>query len=78
MRVPAWSDTYLHEVRFGFDQGRGDPAFFLTSIGEAFTANRVTQLVRGRANAADLGRSGKRHLFRHGGATLMLVIRGKS
>jgi integrase/recombinase XerD len=32
----------------------------------------MTQLVRGYVNAADLGKSGSCHLFRHSCATLML------
>lgn len=71
-RALAWCGKYLHEVRPGLDQGRGDPAFFLTSLGEAFTANRMTQLVRGYVSAANLGKSGSCHLFRHSCATLML------
>jgi integrase/recombinase XerD len=68
----AWYEKYLHEVGPGLDQGRGDPAFFQMSLGEAFTANRMSQLVRGYVNTADLGKSGSCHLFRHNCATLML------
>ena len=53
-----------------------DPAvlstLFLTHLGEPFTPNRLTQLVRGYIQAADLGKSGSCHLFRHTMATLML------
>lgn len=36
------------------------------------TANRMTQLVRSHINAAELGKSGSCHMFRHSCATLML------
>ena len=71
-RALAWCEKYLHEVRPALDQGGGDPSFFLTSLGEAFTANRMTQLVRAYVSAANLGKSGSCHLFRHSCATLML------
>lgn len=71
-RALAWCEKYAAEVRPALDLTGRDPAFFLTSLGEAFTANRMTQLVRGYVNAADLGKSGSCHLFRHSCATLML------
>src|SRR5215210_3276069 len=45
---------------------------FLTSMGEAFTPNRLTQLVRRYVRAAEIGKRGSCHLFRHTMATLML------
>jgi integrase/recombinase XerD len=45
---------------------------FLTTTGEPFTPNRLTQMVRDYVNAADFGKSGSCHLFRHTMATLML------
>ena len=45
---------------------------FLTHLGEPFTPNRLTQLVRGYVQSAELGKSGSCHLFRHTMATLML------
>src|SRR5690606_34093114 len=47
-------------------------SFFLTSLGEGFAPSRMTQLVRGYVRAADLGKSGSCHPFRHTMATLML------
>jgi integrase/recombinase XerD len=74
-RALTWIDRYQHEVRPGLVVGR-DPAvlstLFLTHLGEPFTPNRLTQLVRGYIQAADLGKSGSCHLFRHTMATLML------
>jgi integrase/recombinase XerD len=68
----AWCEKYLHGVRAEFDMTGHDPAFFLTSLGEAFTPNRMTQLVRNHIIAAEIGKSGSCHLFRHSCATLML------
>jgi integrase/recombinase XerD len=74
-RALTWIDRYEHEVRPALVVGR-DPAvlsrLFLTHLGEPFTPNRLTQLVRGYVQAADLGKSGSCHLFRHTMATLML------
>lgn len=71
-RALRWYEKYLHEIRPQFDLTGRDPAFFLTSLGESFTANRMPQLVRGYVNAADLGKSGSCRLFWHNCATLML------
>lgn len=71
-RALAWAAKYLHEARPGLDLTGRDPALFLTHLGEAFTPNRMSQLVRTHIQAADLGKSGSCHLFRHSCATLML------
>ena len=52
--------------------GPDDGTLFLTNLGESFTPNRLTQLVRDYVDAAELGKSGSCHLFRHTMATLML------
>lgn len=74
-RALAWIDRYQKDVRPELVVGR-DPAtrstLFLTHTGEPFTPNRLTQLVREYVQAADLGKSGSCHLFRHTMATLML------
>ena len=71
-RAIAWCEKYIYEVRPGYvvepDEGR----LFLTAEGESFSANRLTQLVRNYVNAADIGKKGACHLFRHTMATLML------
>ncbi len=71
-RAAAWIDKYLYEARPQLLVGPDEGALFLTSTGEAFTANRLTQLVRNYVKAAELGKSGSCHLFRHTAATLML------
>jgi integrase/recombinase XerD len=45
---------------------------FLTNTGESFTPNRLTQLVRNYVDAAQIGKRGACHLFRHTMATIML------
>lgn len=45
---------------------------FLTQEGEELSPNRLTQLVREHVTAAELGKTGACHLFRHTCATLML------
>ena len=47
-------------------------AVFLINLGEAFTPNRLSQMVRGYVQGADLGKSRSCHLYRHACATLML------
>jgi integrase/recombinase XerD len=71
-RAIAWIDRYQTQVRPGLVIERGNATLFLTQAGEAFTPDRLTQLVRGYVNAADLGKSGSCHLLRHTMATLML------
>ncbi len=71
-RAAAWIDKYLYEARPQLLVGPDEGALFLTSTGEAFTANRLTQLVRNYVKAAELGKTGSCHLFRHTAATLML------
>ena len=71
-RALAWIDRYLERVRPDLLVTRHQSVLFLTQAGEAFTPDRLTQLVRGYVNAADTGKTGSCHLFRHTMATLML------
>jgi len=70
-RAVAWIQRYQEDVRPGLVAEPDDGTLFLTNLGEAFTPNRLTQMVRGYVRAADLGKSGSCHLFRHAMATLM-------
>ena len=45
---------------------------FLTTLGTPFEPGRLTQLVREAVDAAETGKRGACHLFRHTMATLML------
>ncbi|MCH6259227.1 site-specific tyrosine recombinase XerC [Puniceicoccaceae bacterium K14] len=71
-RALAWTNRYLEESRPSLESTKSDDALFLTNLGEAFTPNRLTQMVRDYVKAADLGKTGSCHLFRHAAATHML------
>jgi integrase/recombinase XerD len=71
-RCVAWIDKYLSDVRPSLVVDVADRTLFLTNLGEAFTPNRLTQLVRNYVDAASIGKRGACHLFRHTMATLML------
>jgi integrase/recombinase XerD len=71
-RALRWIDRYQTQVRPELVIGRGNATLFLTQAGEAFTPDRLTQLVRGYVEAANTGKSGSCHLLRHTMATLML------
>jgi integrase/recombinase XerD len=71
-RAVAWLERYLNDVRPGLVVLPDEGTIFLTSTGESFSPNRLTQLVRKYVDAAELGKRGACHLFRHTMATLML------
>ena len=71
-RALGWIDKYIVEVRHSLILDPNDTTLFLTHLGEAFTANRLTQMVREYVDAANIGKRGSCHLFRHTMATLML------
>lgn len=71
-RAIAWLEKYLYEVRPELVVGPDEGTLFLTNVGESFTPNRLTQLVRHYIDDAELGKRGSCHLFRHTMATLML------
>ncbi len=70
-RALKYCEKYLYDQRPILDLV-GDPSFFLTSLGQAFTPNRMSQLVRNAIEAADIGKKGSCHMLRHSCATLML------
>lgn len=71
-RALQWITKYRDEIRPELMMPNDDGTLFLTNLGEAFTRNRMTQLVRDYVKAADIGKEGSCHLFRHTMATLML------
>jgi len=71
-RALAWIAKYLEDVRPELSTGVDHTTLFLSNVGEAFSPRRLTQLVRDYVEAANLGKSGSCHLFRHTMATLML------
>jgi integrase/recombinase XerD len=72
-RALAWIDRYVQEVRPGllFGDLAGD-VMFLTELGEPFSPNQLTNLVRTYIRTAEIGKQGSCHLLRHTMATLML------
>ena len=72
VRALAWIGKYRDDVRPDLASGADDGTLFLTTLGESFAPNRLTQLVRNYVDAADTGKKGACHLFRHTMATLML------
>jgi integrase/recombinase XerD len=71
-RALKWIERYTGEVRPRLVIDPNDTTLFLTHLGEAFTTNRLTQMVREYVDSADIGKRGSCHLFRHTMATLML------
>ena len=71
-RAFAWVRRYLEEARPSLALTPDDGVVFLTNVGLSFEPNRLTQLVRDYVDAAEIGKTGSCHLFRHTCATLML------
>ena len=71
-RALAWIDKYLTEARPTLACGREDRTLFLTHLGESIVPEYLTHRVRKYVEAAELGKRGSCHLFRHSMATLML------
>jgi integrase/recombinase XerD len=71
-RALAWIDKYLAEARPQFATEPDDGYLFLTYTGIPFSPDLLTRWVREYIEAAQLGKSGSCHLFRHTVATLML------
>ena len=65
-RALAWIDRYLIEVRPRLLVGdKSANTLFLNDRGCPFSRDAMTHLVREYVNAADLGKKGACHLFRH-------------
>jgi len=71
-RALAWVARYRDEVRPELAIAGDDGTLFLTVTGQAFSDNRMTQVVRNHVRAAGLVNIGSCHLFRHAMATQML------
>ena len=71
-RALAWVARYRDEVRPELAVAGDDGTLFLTVTGQAFSDNRMTQMVRNHVRALGLGNIGSCHLFRHAMATQML------
>jgi integrase/recombinase XerD len=71
-RAALWIRKYLDESRPQLATEPDDKIVFLSNAGEVFCADYLTQLVSTYVEAADLGKHGACHMFRHTMATLML------
>jgi integrase/recombinase XerD len=70
-RAAAWVGKYLEEARPQLVSEPDDYTVFLSNAGEALSLDYLTQVVRGYVEAAEIGKQGACHLFRHTMATLM-------
>ncbi len=72
-RAMLWIEKYKQESRPKLlVSGKPTNILFLTHFGEAFTLERLTQMVQEYISQADIGKTGSCHVFRHTMATLML------
>jgi integrase/recombinase XerD len=71
-RAVLWVERYLEEVRAEFAVEPDEGILFLGVNGESIGLHRLTELVREYVDAAEVGKRGSCHLFRHSMATAML------
>jgi integrase/recombinase XerD len=72
-RALDWIGRYEREARPKLlTSGQPTDLLFLTHFGEAFTLDRLSQMVKGYIADAETGKAGSCHVFRHTMATLML------
>lgn len=71
-RALAWLEKYLREVRPSLVVPPDDGTVFLSIDGHALTPDALTDMTAAYIGAANLGKGGACHLFRHTMATLML------
>ncbi|MBI5544542.1 MAG: site-specific tyrosine recombinase XerC [Deltaproteobacteria bacterium] len=71
-RAVQWVDKYLSEVRPELVRDAGEQRIFLSRQGGGIGLGALSSLVGKYVVAADLGKEGACHIFRHTMATLML------
>jgi len=71
-RAVAWIGKYLREARPRLASDPDDGTLFVSVEGGPFHPDRLSALVREYVEAANLGKRGACHMFRHTMATLML------
>ena len=71
-RATAWVERYLADARGELLFGDDPAVLFLAMNGERLGPKWLSGQVRRYVLAADLGKSGSCHLFRHSAATLMV------
>jgi site-specific recombinase XerD len=70
-RAVQWLQKYIREGRPQLASEPDDMTVFLTAQGEPFSRDHLSFTVKERIDAAQLGKTGSCHLFRHTMATLM-------
>jgi len=70
-RAIQWLAKYIREGRPQLASEPDDMTVFLTAQGEPFSRDHLSFAVKERIDAAELGKTGSCHLFRHTMATLM-------
>jgi integrase/recombinase XerD len=65
-------DKYIRESRPQLVVEPDDHTVFLSNAGEPFSLDHLSALVRTHVDAANIGKRGACHMFRHCMATLML------
>jgi integrase/recombinase XerD len=71
-RALAWVEAYVREARPTLLLDHTERTLFLSTKGGPLVADALSALTRRYVEAADLGKSGSCHLFRHTAATQML------
>jgi integrase/recombinase XerD len=71
-RTALWIVKYLAESRPKLVSEPDEQVVFLSNAGEPFSLDHLSDLVRTYVDAAEIGKRGACHLFRHTMATLML------
>lgn len=71
-RALSWTLRYISDLRPLLVVPPDLGTLFLTGSGRALSPNRLSDLVRGYVDAAEIGKQGSCHLLRHTMATLML------
>jgi len=71
-RAAAWVEKYIREARPRLVVEPDDHTVFLSNAGEPFCLDHLSDLVRTHVDAANIGKRGACHKFRHSMATLML------
>jgi integrase/recombinase XerD len=71
-RAAAWIEKYISESRPQLVVEPDDHTVFLSNAGEPFCLDHLSDLVRMHVDAANIGKRGACHMFRHCMATLML------
>jgi integrase/recombinase XerD len=71
-RALAWVRRYLAESRPELALEPDDGVLFLSNLGEAIGPSRMSQMASDYIKAADIGKGGSVHTWRHSCATALL------